>query len=188
MAACGSCASSGQEGTIELALAGDPTDELSLTSKSPEGAPALVPTDRVTLGGSGVSRTPTVRPVAGRGGTAVLTVNELSHGQVTGSVQVNVTVAGNGANTVTGGLGADIMFAQNGADTLAGEGGNDLLCGGNGPDTLSGGDGDDTLNSGRGPDRLAGGPGADRFSGGQGKDTAVDFNPAEDDTQDGTVP
>ena len=69
VAAGGSCSSSGQEGTIELALAGDPTDELSLTSKSPEGAPALVPADRVTLGGSGVSRTLTVRPVAGRSGT-----------------------------------------------------------------------------------------------------------------------
>jgi Ca2+-binding RTX toxin-like protein len=188
VAAGGSCAPSGREGTIELALAGDPTDDLSLTSKSPEGTPAVLPTESVTLGGSGVSRTLTVRPVVGRSGTAVLTVNELSHGQVTGSVQVNVTVAGNGANTVTGGPGADIMFGQNGADTLAGEGGNDLLCGGNGPDTLSGGDGDDTLDGGRGPDRLAGGPGADRFTGGQGKDTAVDLHPAEGDTQDGTVP
>ena len=116
--------------------------------------------------------------------TAVLTVNGLSDGQVTGSVQVTVGV-GNGA---TGGEGADILFAQNGADTLAGAGGNDLLCGGNGRDTLSGGPGDDTLDGGRGPDRLTGGPGADRFAGGPGKDVAVDFDPAGGDTQDGTIP
>jgi Ca2+-binding RTX toxin-like protein len=53
---------------------------------------------------------------------------------------------------------------------------------------LSGGEGDDTLDRGRVPDRLAGGPGADRFAGGPGKDRAGDFNPAQGDTQDGTVP
>ena len=146
--------------------------------------PALVPTRNVRLGGSGASRTLTVEPARGRSGTAMLTLNGLSEGQVTGSVGVTVGV-GNGA---TGGAGADILFAQNGADTLDGGGGNDLLCGGNGPDTLSGGPGDDTLDGGRGPDRLTGGPGADRFAGGQGKDVAVDFNPADGDTQDGTIP
>ena len=100
-----------------------------------------------------------MRPVAGRSGTAVVTVNQLNDGQVTGSVPITVTVAANGANTLTGGPGADIMFAQNGADKVDGGGGNDLLCGGNGPDTLSGSDGDDTLDGGRGPDRLIGGAG-----------------------------
>jgi Ca2+-binding RTX toxin-like protein len=186
VAAGGSCASSGREGTIELALVGDLAGDLSLSFTSDN--PALVPTDAVTLGGSGASRTLTVRPVAGRSGTAELTVNELTDGQVTGSVQVTVRVAGNGASSVTGGDGADMLFAENGADRLDGGGGNDLLCGGNGPDTLSGGDGDDTLDGGRGPDRFTGGPGADRFAGGQGKDVAVDFNSAAGDTQDGTVP
>jgi Ca2+-binding RTX toxin-like protein len=179
VAAGASCAPSGQEGTITLALgAGD--DSLSVTSSDQ----AVVPTRNVSIGGSGASRTLTVEPARGRSGTAVLTVNGLGNGQVTGSVHVTVGV-GNGA---TGGEGADILFAQNGADTLAGGGGNDLLCGGNGPDTLSGGPGDDTLDGGRGPDRLTGGPGADRFAGGQGKDVAVDFNPAAGDTQDGTIP
>ena len=184
VAAGGSCASSGRDGTIELTLAGDRAGDLSLSFTSDN--PALVPTDAVNVGGSGASRTPTVRPVAGRSGTAVLTVNELSDGQVTGSVPVSVTLDASGANRLPG--GADIMFGQNGADRLDGGGGNDLLCGANGPDTLSGGDGDDTLDGGRGPDRLTGGPGADRFAGGQGKDVAVDFNSAAGDTQDGTVP
>lgn len=179
VAAGASCAPSGQEGTITLALgAGD--DALSVTSSDQ----ALVPTQNISIGGSGGSRTLTVEPARGRSGTAVVTVNGLSNGQVTGSVGVTVGV-GNGA---TGGDGPDILFAQNGADTLDGGGGNDLLCGGNGPDTLSGGPGDDTLDGGRGPDRLAGGPGADRFAGGQGKDVAVDFDPAGGDTQDGTIP
>jgi Ca2+-binding RTX toxin-like protein len=201
VAAGGSCAPGGQEATIQLALA-DGDAELSLTSDNP----ALVPTDAVTLGGSGVSRTLAVRPVAGRSGTAVLTVNQLSDGQVTGSVPVTVRVAGKGAGNVTGGDGADILFAGNGADRLDGGAGNDLLCGGNGPDTmsggagddtldggrgpdnLSGGDGDDTLDGGQGPDQLTGGAGADRFSGGQGKDVAVDFRAGDGDSQDGTIP
>ena len=141
VAAGGSCASSGLAGTISLALADGtaPAGDSSLSFSSNQ--PALIPGDAITDGGSGADRTLTVRPVAGRSGTAVVTVNQLTDGQVTGSVPITVTVAANGANTVTGGPGADIMFAQNGADTLVGGGGNDLLCGGNGPDTLSGGDG-----------------------------------------------
>lgn len=188
VAAGGSCASSGLAGTISLELAdgAGPAGDSSLSFSS--NNPALVSGDGITVGGSGTSRTLTVRPVTGRSGTAEVTVNQLSDGQVTGSVPVTVTVPANGANTVTGGGGADLLFAQNGADTLDGGGGNDLLCGGNGPDTLSGGDGDDTLDGGRGPDRLTGGTGADRFAGGQGKDVAVDFNRSEGDSQDGTVP
>jgi Ca2+-binding RTX toxin-like protein len=188
VAAGGSCASSGLAGTISLELAdgAGPAGDSSLSFSS--NNPALVSGDGITVGGSGTSRTLTVRPVTGRSGTAEVTVNQLSEGQVTGSVPVTVTVPANGANTVTGGGGADLLFAQNGADTLDGGGGNDLLCGGNGPDTLSGGDGDDTLDGGRGPDRLTGGTGADRFAGGQGKDVAVDFNRSEGDSQDGTVP
>jgi Ca2+-binding RTX toxin-like protein len=187
VAAGGSCASSGLAGTISLALAdgAGPAGDSSLSFSS--NNPSLVRGDGITVGGSGASRTLTVRPV-GRSGTAVVTVNQLSDGQVTGSVPVTVTVLAHGANTVTGGGGADLLFAQNGADTLDGGGGNDLLCGGNGPDILSGGDGDDTLDGGRGPDRLTGGMGADRFAGGQGKDVAVDFNRSEGDSQDGTVP
>jgi Ca2+-binding RTX toxin-like protein len=155
-----------------------------MTSSNPD----LVPTGAVTFGGGGLNRTVTVRPVAGRTGTAVITVNRLSGGQLTGSVPVSVHVAANGANSLSGDDGADILFGQNGADRLDGAGGNDLLCGGNGLDTLSGGAGDDTLDGGRGPDRLTGGQGADRFVGGAGKDLATDFSPADGDTRDGSVP
>jgi Ca2+-binding RTX toxin-like protein len=184
----GSCAVSGQQGTIRLALAAaeTPTSELSLSMTSSN--PALVPTRNITLGGSGTSRTLTVRPIAGRSGSAVVTVNRLSDGQLTGSVRVTVRVAGNGRSSATGDDGPDVLFGQNGADTLAGMGDNDLLCGGNGADDLSGGAGDDTLDGGRGKDRLSGGPGADRFIPGPGKDGAIDFNPAEGDTQNATLP
>jgi Ca2+-binding RTX toxin-like protein len=188
VAAGGSCAPDGRQGTIPLALAdsGEPASavSLSMTSSNPD----LVPTGAVTFGGSGLNRTVTVRPVDGRTGTAVITVNRLSGGQLTGSVAVSVRVAANGANGLSGDEGADILFGQNGADRLDGAGGSDLLCGGNGPDTLSGGAGDDTLDGGRGPDRLTGGQGVDRFVGGAGKDLATDFSPAGGDTQDGSVP
>jgi Ca2+-binding RTX toxin-like protein len=188
VAAGGSCRPNGPQGTIELALvaAEHPNSELSLSVTSSNHD--LVPTRDTTFGGSGASRTLTVSAVRGRSGSAVVTVNRLSDAQLTGSVQVTVRVAANGANSVTGDDGADILFGQNGADSLDGLGGNDLLCGGNGADSLSGGEGDDTLDGGRGPDRLAGGSGADRFAGGPGKDRAGDLNPAEGDTQDGTVP
>ena len=188
VAAGGSCAPSGRQGTIALALDEDGARagglSLSVTSSNHD----LVPTRDLTFGGSGTDRTLTVRPVPGRTGTAVVTVNGLSDGQFTGSTAVTVRVGANGANRLMGDNGADMLFGQNGADTLSGAGGNDLLCGGNGADNLSGGEGDDSLDGGRGSDRLAGGPGADRFAGGPGKDRAGDFNPAVGDTQDGTVP
>jgi hypothetical protein len=184
----GSCAPSGRAGTIALALGegGQPSGEVSLSLTSSNQA--LVPTSNIGFAGSGDTRSLTVRPVAGRTRTAVITVNRLSDGQLTGSIPVTVRVAANGANSVVGDAAADILFGQNGAVTLAGLGGNDLLCGGNGADQLSGGEGDDTLDGGRGPDRLGGGPGADRFFGGPGKDRASDFSPAGGDSQDGTVP
>ena len=188
VAAGGSCASDGRQATVSLALTdeGEPAGSgaLSLTSSNP----GLLPISAVTLGGSGLNRTLTVRPVDGESGTAVVTVNRLSGGRLTGSVAVSVRVGGNGANSLSGDDGADILLGGNGPDRLDGAGGNDLLCGGTGPDTLSGGAGDDTLDGGTGPDQLSGGLGADRFVGGTGKDRATDFTIADGDTQDGTVP
>ena len=188
IAAGGTCGPGARQGTIPLALAasGEPASAvgLSMTSSNPD----LVPTSAITLGGSGVDRTLTVRPVSGRSGTAVVTVNRLSDGQLTGSVPVTVRVGANGADNLAGGDEADMLFGQNGADDLAGGGGTDLLCGGNGPDSLSGGAGDDTVDGGRAKGRLGGGPGADLFVGGPGKDVARDLNRSEGDTQDGTIP
>jgi Ca2+-binding RTX toxin-like protein len=192
VAAGGSCAPDGQQGTVPLALpaSGEPASavSLSMTSSNPD----LVPTSAITLGGSGFDRTLAVRPVARQTGTAVITVNRLSDGRRTGLVPITVRVGGNGADDLRPlpgeEDGADMLFGGNGADTLTGGGGNDLLCGGNGPDALSGGDGDDTLDGGRAADRLTGGSGADSFVGGSGKDVAADLSPREGDTQDGTIP
>jgi hypothetical protein len=170
VAAGGSCAPGGRQGTIPLALAAseEPAGAvgLSMTSSNPD----LVPTSAIEFGGGGFDRTLAVRPVARRTGTSVITINRLSHGQLTGSVQVTVRVGANRADNLAGGDGADMMFGRNGADNLAGLGGNDLLCGGNGADNLSGGDGDDTMSGGSGNDRLTGGDGDDTMSGGSGSD------------------
>jgi Ca2+-binding RTX toxin-like protein len=188
VAAGGSCTPDGDQGTVSLALSdeGEAADAtaLSLTSSNP----GLLPTSAVTLGGSGLNRTLTVRPVKGRTGTAVVTVNRLSGGRLLGSVAVSVRVGGSGPDKLTGDEGADILLGGSGPDQLFGAGGNDLLCGGTGPDTLSGGAGYDTLDGGTGADQLSGGLGADRFVGGTGKDVATDLIPADGDTQDGTVP
>jgi Ca2+-binding RTX toxin-like protein len=184
----GSCTSDGRQGTVSLALSDEGESAgataLSLTSSNP----GLLPTSAVTLGGSGLNHTLTVRPVDRRTGTAVITVNRLSNGRLTGSVAVSVRVGGNGPDTLVGDEGADILLGGSGPDQVNGAGGNDLLCGGTGPDTLSGGAGDDSLDGATGPDRLSGGLGADRFVGGTGKDLATDLNAADGDTQDGTVP
>ena len=66
--------------------------------------------------------------------------------------------------------------------------GNDIIDGENGDDAISGGDGNDILRGSSGADTLTGGTGADSFSGGSGVDTAADRNPAQGDTQDGTIP
>ena len=183
----GSCTPDGNQGTIRLALAdtgGASAAELSVTSSNS----TLLPTTAVSIGGSGADRTVTVRPVAHRTGSAVVTLNQLSGGQRVGSVTFTVRVGGTGADTLTGDDGADILLGQTGPDLLAGLGGNDLLCGGTGPDQLSGASGDDTLDGGAGPDQLSGGVGADRFVGGSGKDVATDLRATEGDTQDGSIP
>jgi hypothetical protein len=50
--------------------------------------------------------------VAGRSGTAVITVNRLSDGQLTGSIPVTVRVAVNGPNSVAGDAGAERFSAN----------------------------------------------------------------------------
>jgi RTX calcium-binding nonapeptide repeat (4 copies) len=115
---------------------------LTLTVAS-NSNPTLVPSNNVVFGGSGANRTLTATAVAGRTGTAVLTVR-VSDGQASGSVLVTVRVGSNGNNTLPGDADTDLAFGQNGNDTLSGLGANDLLCGGNGNDTLTGGDSDDT--------------------------------------------
>ena len=187
VAAGGACGSDDRSGTINLTVADvdTPTDGLTVSVVSSD--PGLVPSGNVAVGGSGASRTLTVAVVSGRTGTADLNIT-VSDGQDVGHLTVTVQAAGTGNDLLTGTAHTDLLFGENGNDTLGGLGGNDLLCGGAGNDTLNGGEGDDTLAGGLGNDQLTGGPGADSFSGGPGRDTATDFDPAEADTADGTIP
>ena len=199
----GTCGSNDRSGTINLTVAD--VDGGTLTLSATSSNTTLVPNGNVVFGGSGSTRTMTATTVAGRTGTAILTI-KVSDGQATATVTVTVRAGGNGGETLTGGAGTDLIFGQGGNDTLNGQGGDDLLCGGAGNDTLSGGDGNDTLGGGDGNDILSGGagddgmiggagndvltggPGADRFSGGAGKDVATDFTATQGDISDGTIP
>ena len=183
----GACGTDDRSGTINLSIGDVESAATALTLSATSSNSTLVPNRNLVLAGSGAARTLMATSVAGRTGTAIVTVT-VSDGQATGSVPVTIRVGGNGNDTLTGGAGADLMFGQNGNDTLTGGDSYDLLCGGTGNDTLSGGAGDDSLGGGNGNDRLTGGPGADRFSGGSGTDTTTDFAAAEGDTNDGTIP
>ena len=198
VAAGGSCGTDDRSGTVNLSVGDVDSLAAGLTLSASSSNTTLVPNGNLVLGGSSANRTLKVTSVAGRTGTAIVTVT-VSDGQPAGSGQVTITVrvGGNGNDTLTGVAGADLIFGQNGDDTLNGQDGNDLLCGGSGNDTLSGGGGDDTLSGGAGNDimsgaagndRLTGGPGGDRFSGGAGTDTATDFTTTQGDTSDGTIP
>jgi VCBS repeat-containing protein len=187
VAAGGTCGADDHSGTINLAVGDVESAAEALTLSASSSNKTLVPNGNLVLGGSDAARTLKVTSVAGRSGTATVTVT-VSDGQKTGMVQVTVRVGGNGNDTLTGGAGADLIFGQNGNDTLSGGDGNDLLCGGNGNDILSGGAGDDSLFGASGDDRLTGGPGADRFSGGIGNDRVTDFTATEGDTTDGSIP
>jgi large repetitive protein len=201
----GQCSSTNlASGTINLTLADADGDTLTLVLAS-NSNPGLVPNSGVVLGGNGSNRTLTVTAAAKKSGSAVLTFN-LSDGHVTVPVVVTVKVGTDRNETLDGTAGIDMMFGLSGRNIINGNAGNDLLCGGNSGDALNGGagndildgeNGDDTLNGGAdndilrgssGNDGLTGGTGADAFSGGSGTDTATDFNAAQGDTQDGTIP
>jgi VCBS repeat-containing protein len=183
----GTCGTNDRSGTINLTVADIETGATGLTLSAASSNKMLVPNANLVFAGTDAARTLTASSVAGRTGTAAVTIT-VRDGQATGSVPVTVRVGGNGNDTLTGTKGADLLFGQNGNDTLTGGDGNDLLCGGNGNDTLSGGAGDDSLGGAIGNDRLTGGPGADYFSGGSGTDTATDFAATQGDTTDGTIP
>ena len=165
----GSCAANDRSGTLNLTVTDvdDPAAGLTLSASSSNQA--LVPNDHLVFGGTGATRNLTATTVSGRTGTAVVTVI-VSDGHATSSVPITVKASGNGADNLSGTTGADLLLGQNGDDTINALAGNDLLCGGRGNDTLTGG------------------AGGDRFSGGMGTDTGTDLNPAQGDSQDGTIP
>ena len=202
VAAGGQCGTSGQ---INLTVSDVESAASTLTLSATSSNQNLVPNSGLSVGGSGASRTLTVSALAKRSGTATITVG-VSDGQSSGTVPITVKVGTDSRDTLGGTSGADIIFGKNGNDAITGGDGNDLLCGGNGAGTMSGGSGDDTLDGangndvlqgdagkdilrgGGGDDTLTGGTEADSFSGGAGTDKATDFNAAEGDTKDATVP
>jgi Ca2+-binding RTX toxin-like protein len=191
-------------GTINLTLADADGDPVTFTLASNSNT-SLVPNNNIVIGGNGYNRTVTVTGKAKKSGTAILTFN-LSDGKVTVPVVVTVIIGTANNDTLNGTSGVDMIFGLNGIDTINANAGNDLVCGGNGNGTITGGDGNDildgqngndVLNGGNGNDilrgnlgndTLTGGAGADSFSGGPGTDTVTDFNAAQGDTKDGTIP
>ena len=192
----GTCGLDDRSGTINLTVSDVDTPAAALTLSASSNNQALLPNGNIVFAGSGASRTLTARTVAGRTGTANVTVT-VSDGQATATVPLTVRAGGNGNDVLTGGNGTDLIWGQKGNDSVGGGAGIDLLCGGAGNDllsgaagndALSGGPGDDRLSGGAGNDVLTGGSGADRFSGGPDVDAATDFSAARGDTSDGTIP
>jgi VCBS repeat-containing protein len=170
VAAGGTCGTDDRSGTINLTVGDVESAATALTLTAVSSNPTLLPAGNIVFAGSGAARTVTARTVAGRTGTAVVTIT-VNDGQATSTVQFTVRSGGNGTDTVTGAGGADLILGQGGNDTLRGGDGNDLLCGGDGNDTLTGGAGDDSLAGSRGNDVLNGEDGNDLLSGGDGNDT-----------------
>ncbi|MGB3532850.1 MAG: calcium-binding protein [Microcoleaceae cyanobacterium] len=91
-----------------------------------------------------------------------------------------------GNDFIYGNQQGDQLFGKDGADNLFGGQDNDALEGGNGRDFLSGDNGNDFMNGGAERDTLQGGSGADFFFADTSLDFAVDFNPNEGDSTNGT--
>jgi len=103
---------------------------------------ALVPTARVKLTGGLTSRQVAIDTVAGKTGTAVVTI-KVSDGKLSSTTPITVKVGGGGADTLTGTEGADLLVGGANNDKLDGKGGNDTLMSGTGIDQMLGGSGAD---------------------------------------------
>jgi hypothetical protein len=110
-----------------------------------------------------------IKGAPGKSGTAVVAL-QLSNGAATTKFTINFVVGTNLRDVITGSNSLDMLFGMGGNDTLRGLNDTDLLCGGAGDDSLTGG------------------TGRDFFSGGTGFDTVTDFNTAEGDRKDLTIP
>lgn len=165
----GSCVSDFR-GQVNLTLADSDTPLNALTVSATSSNTTLLPVSAITFGGSGANRTLTVAPVAGKSGSATVTL-KVSDEAATTSITMKVLVGTSSSDNMTGSNGPDILFGGNGNDTLQGGGGNDLLCGGAGNDKLYGSDGNDTLDGGAGKDTLYGQDNDDTLFGGADDDT-----------------
>jgi Ca2+-binding RTX toxin-like protein len=156
-------------GLATLLLSDADTPATSLTLSASSANTTLVPNANISFGGSGILRTITITTVAGKSGTAAVTVT-VSDGGRSATVVITVLAGTSGNDTLTGTSGPDIIFGGNGQDILSGGSGADLLCGGAGDDQLDGGAGNDTLDGGLGLDRLTGGLDNDILLGGANND------------------
>jgi sugar lactone lactonase YvrE len=215
VAAGGSCSNTTSvSGTMNLTVADvdSPIGGVNLSASS--SSTTLVPNSNITFGGSGANRTVKITPTAKKSGSATITITS-SEGAATSTTTIKVIVGTDKKESINGTSGTDMIFGLNGDDTINAGDGKDLVCGGNAGGVISGGAGDDTLDGGNGndtlkgedgndilrgglgndrleggnnDDTLSGGMGADSFSGGPGTDSATDFNAAEGDTKDATIP
>jgi hypothetical protein len=166
----GACLSNTKaQGIINLNLAdpGVAVEQLTLVAHSSNQG--LLPDSALILGGSGAQRTLMLNGATNRSGSATLTVT-VSDGHASATLIIGVRIGTSRSEVLRGGAGTELLFGLGGNDMLLGRSGDDLLCGGAGNDTL------------------LGGSGADVFSGGSGFDHAPDFNTAQGDTSDGTIP
>jgi len=107
-----------------------------------------------------------------------LKVQNISIGELSGTISVRNDIAGEGIGTsgddiYFGGGSDDFIFGGEGNDQLHGARGDDLLDGGDSDDRMFGGAGNDTLIGGAGNDTLRGGVGDDILTGGEDSDTFV---------------
>ncbi len=194
-------------GTMNL-LVGDLDGEAAdVTLSATSSNEKLVAAAGITFGGADADRNVTITAHHRKDGKAVVTVTATDLDGNTSSVAITVIVGDHKKDILVGTQGADLIFGRDGNDLITARDGNDLISAGDDKLTpsseatgttastagttataLFGGDGDDALSGGEGHDRLTGGAGADSFSGGPGRDRAVDFDAAEGDTTDGTIP
>ncbi len=188
VAAGGDCKPEGGDapaGTINLIVADAESDPADLTLSATSSNQAVVSEENISFGGTGAERTLGVRPTfAATRVDSTLTV-EVSDGEDTASVPIEVQVGTRARDVLLGTANSDMIFARNGADSVSGRAANDLICGAPGDDALRGQGGEDTLRAAEGEDTLSGGVGADFFSGGPGTDTATDVDAAQGDRQTG---
>lgn len=144
-----------------------PTSTLTVSIKSSNTV--LLPTANAKVssafGSNGRNRDVVIIPVAGKTGTAVLTITVTDQFGLRSSVAVTVRAGGAGKDNLTGTVGADLLLGRGGDDTLTGLAGVDLLGGGGGNDTLTGG------------------AGPDLFRGNGGMNKATDFSSAQGDVK-----
>ena len=152
------------EGTIVLAIPGNPGDLTSLTrnvtgSDFADFIAPLNPNDPTVFNVNAGAGNDTVTGGASDDFISGGAGNDVLDG---GEANDNLE-GGDGDDSLVGGGGLDLLEGGTGNDTLDGGGGNDALIGGEGSDLLIGGDGNDSMQGGVGQDTLTGGSGQDEF-------------------------